>query len=107
MKRVAEFKEKNSSLLDNLLPIDEKVAMLEHNVVNVLKGRDHKGRRMMLVNCGKVWDPSKVTTDQILRLFYMIHEVAMREPLTQVNETRIASGLFCNADGSVMSRTRS
>ncbi|XP_076242878.1 retinaldehyde-binding protein 1 [Calliopsis andreniformis] len=84
MKRVADFKEKNASLFDNLLPTDEKVALLEGNVVNVLKGRDHKGRRVLIVNSGKTWDPSKVSADQILRLFYLVHDVAMLEPETQI-----------------------
>lgn len=85
MKRVADYKEKNASLLDNLMPADEKLALLEGNVVNVLKGRDHKGRRILVVNSGKIWDPSKVSADQILRLFYLIHELAMLEPETQVS----------------------
>ncbi|XP_076167085.1 retinaldehyde-binding protein 1 [Ptiloglossa arizonensis] len=84
MKRVAEFKEKNASLFDNLMPADEKSALLDNNVVNVIKGRDHKGRRVLQVNCGKTWDPSKVSSDQILRLFYLVHEVAMLEPETQI-----------------------
>ncbi|XP_033334798.1 retinaldehyde-binding protein 1 [Megalopta genalis] len=87
MRRVAEFKDKNASLFDNLMPSDERTAFLEHNVVNVLKGRDHKGRRVMAVNSGKTWDPSKVTADQILRLFYLIHDVAMLEPETQIYGT--------------------
>ena len=52
MRRVAEFKRDNASLLDNLLPEQESVAFLEHKVVNVLKGRDHKGRRVLVVNVG-------------------------------------------------------
>lgn len=84
MRRVAEFKEKNAALFENLLPTDEKSAILENNVVNVLKTRDHKGRRVLLVNNGKTWDPSRVSADQILRLFYLIHELAMLEPETQI-----------------------
>ncbi|XP_015509823.1 retinaldehyde-binding protein 1 [Neodiprion virginianus] len=84
MKRVAEFKEKNAALLENLMPQDERAAFIESNVVNVLKGRDHKGRRVLLVNAGKSWDPSKVSADQLFRIFYLIHEAAMREPETQV-----------------------
>lgn len=52
MKRIAEFKEKHKALLENLLPEDEKDAFINHNVVNVLKDRDHKGRRVLVVNCG-------------------------------------------------------
>lgn len=87
MKRVADFKQKNASLLDNLMPADERVALLEHNVVNVMKSRDHKHRRVLLVNAGKSWDPSKVSADQMFRLFYLIHELAIAEPETQVHGT--------------------
>lgn len=52
MKRIAEFKEKHKNLLENLMPGDEHEAFTKHNVVNVLKERDHKGRRILLVNCG-------------------------------------------------------
>ncbi|XP_072383651.1 clavesin-2 [Diabrotica undecimpunctata] len=84
MKRIAEFKEKHKGLLENLMPDDEKVALTEHNVVNILTNLDHKGRRVLLVFAGETWDPSKVTSDQIFRMFYLIHEMAVLEPKTQV-----------------------
>lgn len=52
MRRVAEFKRDNASLLDGLLPEHEKESFLEHKVVNVMKGRDHKGRRVLIVSVG-------------------------------------------------------
>lgn len=52
MKRVAEFKEKNADILDDLMPGDEENAFLNHDVVNILKNRDHKGRRVLIVNVG-------------------------------------------------------
>lgn len=85
MKRIADFKEKNKEFLENLMPEDEKDAFINHNVVNVLKNRDHKGRRVLLVNLGETWNPSAVTTDQIFRIFYIIHELAILEPETQIN----------------------
>ncbi|XP_022128839.2 retinaldehyde-binding protein 1 [Pieris rapae] len=87
MRRVAEFKKENASLLDGLLPEHEIQPFLEHKVVNVLKGRDHKGRRVLVVNVGASWDPKKVTADQLFRLFYLIHEAAMLEPESQVRGT--------------------
>ncbi|XP_060518929.1 clavesin-1 [Cylas formicarius] len=84
MKRIAEFKKKYADILDNLLPADEKVAFTQRKVVNVLKDRDHKGRRVLIVNCGAIWDPSLVTTDQIFRMFYLIHEAALLEEETQI-----------------------
>ncbi|PBC32778.1 Alpha-tocopherol transfer protein [Apis cerana cerana] len=85
MRRVAEFKEKNSSILKNLMPNDEEELITKHNVVNVIKERDHKGRRILVVQCGKNWNTSAVNSDQIFRLFYLIHELAMLEPETQIH----------------------
>ncbi|XP_015173891.1 PREDICTED: clavesin-2 [Polistes dominula] len=84
IKRIADFKLKNASLINNLMPADEKVTLLEHNVVNVLKGRDDKRRRVLILNVGKSWDPSKVSADQIFRVLYLIHIAAIYEPETQV-----------------------
>ncbi|KAK0162925.1 hypothetical protein PV327_006653 [Microctonus hyperodae] len=83
MQRIADFRVKNASLLDNLMPQDEKTAIMEGNVVNVLKDRDHKRRRILIVNAGKIWDPSKVSADQMFRLFYLVHEAALLEEETQ------------------------
>jgi len=84
MQRVAKFKNDYKDLLDGLLPEQEKNCFINHNVVNVLKERDHLGRRVLLVNIGKSWDTSAVTSDQLFRIFYLIHEAAMLEPETQV-----------------------
>ncbi|XP_063976355.1 clavesin-1 [Diachasmimorpha longicaudata] len=83
MQRISDFKVKNAALLDNLLPMDERAALFD-NVVNVMKGRDHKGRRVLIVNAGKTWDPSKVNADSMFRIFYLVHETAVLEPETQV-----------------------
>ena len=88
MKRIADFKVKHAALIDNLLPNDERTAIFENNVVNVLKNRDHKRRRVLVVNAGKSWDPSKVNADQMFRIFYLIHEAAVLEPATQVSTNK-------------------
>lgn len=47
-----------------------------------------KIRLSVLLYCYSVlatWDPSKVSADQIFRIFYLIHEAAILEPETQVN----------------------
>lgn len=85
MRRIAEFKENHHKLLHNLMPEDEKRAFTEHNVVNVLANRDQKGRRVLLVNCGALWDPKQVSSEQLFRLFYLIHLIAQLEPATQIN----------------------
>lgn len=50
----------------------------------MLANRDSKGRRILLLYSGGKWDPKEVNTDQILRLFYLIHQCAMLEPATQI-----------------------
>ncbi|KAI4465974.1 alpha-tocopherol transfer protein-related [Holotrichia oblita] len=62
----------------------KKEAISNHNVVNVLTNRDHKGRRVLLVNLGASWNPSKVSADQLLRILYLVHLAAMLEPETQI-----------------------
>lgn len=52
MVRIADFKEKHKDVLKNLSPEAEKEALTQHNIVNVLRDRDHKGRRILVVNSG-------------------------------------------------------
>lgn len=54
MRRVAEFKEKNASLLKDLEPANEEQILLETNVVNVLVDRDQLGRRILVANVGGI-----------------------------------------------------
>lgn len=84
MKRICEFKEKYKTLIGDLMPEHEKDSFIKYNVVNVLKNRDHKGRRVLIQNCGSLWDPSKVTADQVFRMLYLMHEAAVLEPETQI-----------------------
>lgn len=85
MKRIADFRHKHAVLYYDLLPSDERDAIVNHDVINVLKTRDHKNRRVMIVQAGKTWDPSKVTSDQILRMFYLVHLIAIQEQESQVS----------------------
>ncbi|PSN38163.1 hypothetical protein C0J52_14548 [Blattella germanica] len=52
MKRAAEFKQNNASVLDNIMPIQEEKVFCENDVVNVLVNRDQKGRRILVTNNG-------------------------------------------------------
>ncbi|XP_053607151.1 retinaldehyde-binding protein 1 [Plodia interpunctella] len=84
MRRVAQFKREHAQLLDGLMPEHEKDTFLNHKIANVLKTRDHKGRRVLIVSTGSAWDPKQVTMDRVFRLFYLIHLCALLEPETQV-----------------------
>lgn len=85
MRQIAEFRKTYHSLLDDLLPESEKDALMNYNVVNILKNRDHLGRKVLICNTGGNWNPSKVSSDQIFRIFYIMHEIAVLEPDTHVN----------------------
>lgn len=71
MRRIAEFRKEHEKLVKGLLPDNEKVAFTEGNIVNVLANKDHLGRRVLVVNSGKLWNPDEVSADQLFRLFYL------------------------------------
>lgn len=52
MRRIAQFRKDYNSILDNLMPEDERVAFCDNDVVNVLTNRDQLGRRVLIVNAG-------------------------------------------------------
>ncbi|CAO1314626.1 unnamed protein product [Diamesa serratosioi] len=85
MRRIAEFRKENFKLIGSISPDEDKEAFIEGNVVNVLTNKDQNGRRVLMVNCGGLWDTKKVTSDQLFRLFYMIHLIAQLEKSSQIN----------------------
>ncbi|XP_077301030.1 clavesin-1-like [Arctopsyche grandis] len=102
MRRIAEFKKNNSDILANLMPEDERDAFVGNDVVNILKDRDQKGRRVLIVNVGGIWDTKRVSADQLFRVFYLIHEAAILEPETQVNGVVV----IMNFDGMGMKQVK-
>lgn len=84
MRRIAEFKVEHIKVLKDLIPDDEKSSFVDNNVVNVLTNLDQNGRRVLIVNCGGIWDTKKVSADALFRIFYLIHVAAQVEPNTQV-----------------------
>ncbi|KXJ78767.1 hypothetical protein RP20_CCG003565 [Aedes albopictus] len=85
MRNVAEFQKNHHDLLHNLMPADLKNEMTNYNLVTVLTNRDQKGRRMVIVRMGEVWDPKAVHEDKIFAILYTIHKLAIMEPATQIN----------------------
>jgi len=85
MKRVAKFKEDHKNLFANLKPEDLQAPFCEGGVVNILKDRDQEGRRVLVVKCGSNWNPKQVTTDHLSQIVYLMHQVAILEPETQIN----------------------
>lgn len=58
MKRLAEFRKKQAGVLKDLCPENEKRALLETRVVNVLVDRDQHRRRILIMNIGSEYHPS-------------------------------------------------
>ncbi|XP_022914322.1 alpha-tocopherol transfer protein-like [Onthophagus taurus] len=84
MKRIADFKKKHYELFGELSPEMEKDVFMNTDVLNIFPNRDHKGRRILMVKMGGNWKPSEISTDQILKILYMLHLAAMLEPETQI-----------------------
>lgn len=53
------------------MPEQEKIPFIDGNCVNVLTNKDHKNRRMLVVNSGKLWDPAIVSDESLFRMFYL------------------------------------
>lgn len=52
MIRIAEFRKEYASVVQGLMPEDERSSFEDHNIVNVLTNKDQHGRRVLIVNCG-------------------------------------------------------
>jgi len=85
MKRIAEFKEKQKNILENLMPVQLESQLMFDANINVLAGRDQDGRRVLIAQCGEAWNTAKVSNDNVFQIFYLIHQAALLEPATQVN----------------------
>lgn len=103
MRRIAEFKRDYAETLKNLMPEDEKDAFINNDVINVLTNFDQEGRRVLIVHCGKIWDPKKVSSEQLFRLFYLIQIAALVEETTQVRGVVV----IMDFDGLGMSQVKS
>lgn len=103
MRRIAEFRRDYADTLQNLMPEVEMDAFVNNDVVNVLTNLDQEGRRVLIVHCGKIWDTKKVTSEQLFRVFYLIHVAALVEQSTQVRGVVV----IMDFDGLGMSQVRS
>lgn len=63
--------------MKDLTPEQEKIPFIEGNAVNVLTDKDHKNRRILVVNSGKIWDPEVVSSDSLFKMFYLSKNIYM------------------------------
>lgn len=92
MKTTASFRKDNAALLHGLVIEQVKEKFANFGVINVLKNCDQHGRRVLIVNCGELWNPSDVPADDVFRMLYMVHIAAQLEEETQIR------GVVCLMD---------
>ena len=83
MKRFYKFNLNNPRYCLNLVPSNEK-KILSSEIVIPLPNRTADGCRLLLINCGKVWNPKVISIDEIFRAVILSTEAAIVEPKTQV-----------------------
>ncbi|GLG96077.1 retinaldehyde-binding protein 1-like isoform X1 [Gryllus bimaculatus] len=66
------------------LPMSRLDVVANSGTVCILPRRDQFGRRMLLLQTGRKWDPKKLTMDELLSAVLMFLEIAIVEPSTQV-----------------------
>lgn len=82
-KRFYRFKQNNPRYCDKLLPSTER-KVFSSGIVIPLPERNANGSRLMLVNCGKLWNTKVITIDEIFRSVMLSLTAALAEPKTQV-----------------------
>ncbi|XP_017857918.1 PREDICTED: alpha-tocopherol transfer protein-like [Drosophila arizonae] len=102
LKNVASFRKENKALVHGLQVKDVQERFVKGSVINVLKNCDQKGRRVLIVNCGKLWDPNLIPSDEMFRMLYVVHIAAQLEEETQVR------GVVCimDFDGLAMKQVK-
>lgn len=84
LKNFYKFRVKHKKLCKNLMP-DTVYHVFEQELIHLQPSRDQFGRRLIILNVGKVWKPSKCPIEDVFRSIQLCLEAAMIEPNTQVN----------------------
>ncbi|XP_055838231.1 clavesin-2-like [Episyrphus balteatus] len=84
LKTVASFRKENAALVHELGIEQLKDKFIKGNIVNVLKNCDQLGRRVMIVSCGSIWDPSYISSEEMFQMLYFVHLAAQMEPESQI-----------------------
>ncbi|XP_073988223.1 alpha-tocopherol transfer protein-like [Rhodnius prolixus] len=93
-----KFREKNAKYFADLNPHIER-NVFEKNVFAVLPYRDNYGRRTIIIEAGKKWNPKTVSLLEFVRGVVTIIEAAQLEPKTQIAGVNI----IIDVDGLTLS----
>lgn len=87
MKRIKcyyNLKHKYGYVCDEIYP--HKVRdVFENELMSLLPERDQDGRRILVLEAGKKWKPSKVPLDNLFKTVQLLVQASMAEPMTQIN----------------------
>ncbi|XP_058453639.1 clavesin-1-like [Malaya genurostris] len=84
MQRYYQFKQKNSEVCADLLPNTVK-HVYDEGLIYFQPLRDQHGCRIVVLEVGKKWKPSKVSLNDLFRAVQIALEAGMAEPRTQLN----------------------
>lgn len=84
IQRYYRFKQKNPELCDDLLPSTVQ-QVYDEGLLYFQPLRDQDGRRILTMEVGKKWKPSKVSLNEVFRAMQVALEAGMDEPRTQLN----------------------
>ncbi|CRK99949.1 CLUMA_CG013246, isoform B [Clunio marinus] len=84
MQKYFKFKLKHKKVCENI-NVKSVSNVFTEDLIKYLPLRDINGRRILYLNCGKKWKPSRVTPNDIFRAVQLSLHAAMAEPMTQVN----------------------
>ena len=83
MKRYYKFRATHPRYCENLIPSNEKEALLS-GILRTLPIRNNDGGRLLLLEGGKKWKPKECSPDKMLRAVILTLHLLIAEPKTQV-----------------------
>jgi len=83
MKKFYKLKAKHPKLFDDLWPSSCR-HVYEENIIKLLPLRDRSGARVLLMEVGKAWKPSKCSLNDLFRSVLILITASMKEPTTQI-----------------------
>ncbi|XP_055601243.1 clavesin-1-like [Uranotaenia lowii] len=84
MQRYYRFRQKHPDLCDDLFPATVKHVFAE-DLIFFQPLRDQNGCRVLILEVGKKWKPSKIGLTDLFRALQIALEAGMEEPRTQLN----------------------
>jgi len=84
MQKYFKFRLKHKKVCERIT-VESVQTVFEDDLLKYLPLRSKDGQRILYLNAGKKWKPSRVSTHDIFRAIQLSLHAAMAEPMTQVN----------------------